>query len=98
MEHSFFIPDVEYLSDLEGFILYLVEKTTLARLCITCNRGFETAEAAHQHMADKGHTMIKYETVREAIAAECVVTCCHVLSRAVTCRHVPSCVHRAIAP
>ena len=28
--HSFFIPDVEYLQDLDGLVLYLVEKVCVS--------------------------------------------------------------------
>jgi pre-60S factor REI1 len=35
--HSFFVPYVEYLQDLEGFIQYLGYKVGLGRVCIYCN-------------------------------------------------------------
>ncbi len=111
--HSFFIPDIEYLQDVQGLVLYLVEKVRacdevlynmsqvwvclyahksqhrrvcqkaqpchavlsrdvvgrwalqvhIANMCLFCNRTFDSSEATQQHMADKGHTMIKYDTV-----------------------------------
>ncbi|CCA66358.1 hypothetical protein PIIN_00044 [Serendipita indica DSM 11827] len=36
VEHGFFIPDAEYLVDVEGFISYLGEKIAIGNVCIYC--------------------------------------------------------------
>ncbi|KAI8515485.1 hypothetical protein Bbelb_062980 [Branchiostoma belcheri] len=64
VEHSFYIPDVEYLVDLEGLIKYLGEKVGGAFFCLYCNekgRTFYSLEAAQGHMRDKGHTKMLME-------------------------------------
>ena len=61
--HSFFVPDMEYLMDLEGLIAYLQEKAAVYFECLKCNgkgRAFQSLEAVRKHMVDKGHCMIDY--------------------------------------
>uniref|UniRef100_H0XC18 Cytoplasmic 60S subunit biogenesis factor ZNF622 n=1 Tax=Otolemur garnettii TaxID=30611 RepID=H0XC18_OTOGA len=56
--HSFFIPDIEYLSDLKGLIKYLGEKVGVGKICLWCNekgKSFYSTEAVQAHMNDKSH-------------------------------------------
>ncbi|XP_035526221.1 zinc finger protein 622 [Morone saxatilis] len=56
--HGFFIPDVEFLVDLKGFVRYLGEKVGAGNVCLWCNekgRSFYSAEAVQSHMTDKSH-------------------------------------------
>ncbi|XP_016042544.1 cytoplasmic 60S subunit biogenesis factor ZNF622 [Erinaceus europaeus] len=56
--HSFFIPDIEYLSDLKGLIRYLGEKVGVGKICLWCNekgKSFYSTEAVQAHMNDKSH-------------------------------------------
>uniref|UniRef100_A0A1A8D6K8 Zinc finger protein 622 n=1 Tax=Nothobranchius kadleci TaxID=1051664 RepID=A0A1A8D6K8_NOTKA len=56
--HSFFIPDVEFLVDLKGFVRYLGEKVGAGNVCLWCNekgRSFYSTEAVQSHMIDKSH-------------------------------------------
>ncbi|XP_016150645.1 zinc finger protein 622-like [Sinocyclocheilus grahami] len=65
--HSFFLPDIEYLVDLRGFISYLGEKVGVGKVCLWCNekgKSFYTTEAVQAHMTDKSHC--KLFTDREA--------------------------------
>ncbi|KAI0001379.1 C2H2 type zinc-finger-domain-containing protein [Russula compacta] len=69
-EHSFFIPDAEYLVDLTGLIAYLGEKIAIANVCIYCNwkgREFRTLDAARKHMVDKSHCKIAYDTEKDML-------------------------------
>ncbi len=62
--HSFFIPDAEYLVDLEGLLGYLGEKVGLGLMCLWCNtrsRSFQSLSAVQRHMADKGHCKVLQE-------------------------------------
>ena len=62
--HSFFVPDLEFVVDLKGFLEYLGEKVGIGNMCLYCNqRGktFYSVEAAQAHMMDKGHTKIDYD-------------------------------------
>lgn len=61
IEHTFFIPDVEYLVNLKGLISYLNEKISLGNTCIYCEKMFHDLEGVRKHMLDKGHTKIRYE-------------------------------------
>ncbi|XP_063934179.1 cytoplasmic 60S subunit biogenesis factor ZNF622-like [Zophobas morio] len=63
-KHSFFIPDYDYIIDVEGFINYLGEKIYKNFTCLKCNekgRTFLSAEAVQKHMRDKGHNTISFE-------------------------------------
>jgi len=66
VKHSFFIPDIEYCSDVEGLLRYLGEKVSEGFMCLWCNekgRTFHTADAARQHMVDKGHCKMIHEGI-----------------------------------
>ncbi|XP_060785501.1 cytoplasmic 60S subunit biogenesis factor ZNF622 isoform X2 [Neoarius graeffei] len=57
-EHSFFIPDIEYLVDLRGLLAYLGEKVGFGKVCLWCNekgKSFYSTEAVQAHMNDKSH-------------------------------------------
>ncbi|MCO5598695.1 hypothetical protein L7F22_052793 [Adiantum nelumboides] len=63
-QHSFFIPEKEYLVDLVGLMKYLSDKICVGNICLYCNgkgRGFQTAEAVRKHMIDKAHCKIAYD-------------------------------------
>lgn len=56
-DHSFFIPDIEYLVDLKGLLIYLGEKICQGFMCLWCNdsgKNFHSIESAQAHMIDKG--------------------------------------------
>uniref|UniRef100_A0A1B0CQI9 ZN622/Rei1/Reh1 zinc finger C2H2-type domain-containing protein n=2 Tax=Lutzomyia longipalpis TaxID=7200 RepID=A0A1B0CQI9_LUTLO len=62
--HSFFIPDVEYCSDIGGLIGYLIVKVQKDFLCLWCpetSKGFGSMDAVQKHMRDKGHCMMRFE-------------------------------------
>ncbi|KAK2185871.1 hypothetical protein NP493_220g01020 [Ridgeia piscesae] len=64
LKHSFFIPDAEYLSDLEGLVIYLGQKVGEGQVCLWCNekgRSFKTVQAVQRHMIDKGHCKMLHE-------------------------------------
>ncbi|KAF9365575.1 hypothetical protein BGX34_009401 [Mortierella sp. NVP85] len=66
--HGLFLPDIEYLVDLEGLIKYLGEKISVGNICLYCNgkgRQIKSLEAVRKHMVDKGHCKIPYDTDAE---------------------------------
>ncbi|KAF9938341.1 hypothetical protein BGZ65_013034 [Modicella reniformis] len=68
--HGLFIPDIEYLVDLEGLIKYLGEKVSVGNICLYCNgkgRQIKSLEAVRKHMVDKGHCKIPYDTEAEML-------------------------------
>ncbi|CAO3613116.1 unnamed protein product [Mucor fragilis] len=61
--HGFFLPDIEYLEDPTGLIIYLAEKVEDC-ICLYCNgRGkeYKSQEAVRKHMLDKGHCKMAYD-------------------------------------
>ena len=69
--HSFFIPDLEYLTDLSGLLSFLGERIVVDNTCIFClkkSREFRSADAVRKHMIDKGHCKIAYDTESERLA------------------------------
>ena len=59
--YSFFLPDTEYLIDLEGLLGYCSEKIRLGRTCLYCQKMFTSYEGCMKHMRDKRHCKILYE-------------------------------------
>ena len=61
-EHSFFIPDMEYVSDLEGLLKFLGIKVGVYHVCLWCsNRVYRDLSSVQKHMSDKGHQKMKFE-------------------------------------
>mmetsp|Transcript_24756 Transcript_24756/g.35993 ORF Transcript_24756/g.35993 Transcript_24756/m.35993 type:complete len:474 (+) Transcript_24756:143-1564(+) len=60
-KYNFFLPDAEYLIDLEGLIGYCAEKIQLGHVCLYCQKVFRTADSCQKHMIAKRHTKIRYE-------------------------------------
>ena len=65
--HGMFIPEQEYLQDLEGLIRYLYAKIKDNNECLYCHKIKPTSTGIQTHMRDKGHCMIAFETEDEMI-------------------------------
>lgn len=65
--HGMFIPEKDYLVDLEGLIRYLHDKITQNNECLYCHAIRSTAAGIRTHMRDKGHCMIAFETEEEQL-------------------------------
>lgn len=62
--HSFFIPDLDYVTDIEAFLIYLGAKVGDGKICLLCNnhsKQFRLLSACQSHMLDKGHCTLDYE-------------------------------------
>jgi len=60
--HSFFIPDLEYCSDVPALLSFLGQKVSEPpHACINCNRRFPDLASVRRHMLDKGHTQLTAE-------------------------------------
>lgn len=62
-QHGFFIPDVEYLKDPEGFLTYLGLKVRRDFMCLYCNdrcQPFNGLEAVRKHMVAKSHCKVHF--------------------------------------
>lgn len=58
---GFFIPDVEFLVDLEGLLVYLGEKVKLGGYCLYCQKLFVPGKPCQNHMVSKSHCKLRYE-------------------------------------
>ena len=59
--YGFFLPDREYLVDLEGLLGYCHEKLRIGRTCLYCEKQFATGAATIQHAIDASHTKLRYD-------------------------------------
>jgi pre-60S factor REI1 len=60
-KYGFFLPDREFLVDLEGLLGYCHEKIQLGHVCLYCQKIFGSAQSCKQHMIQTRHTMIRYQ-------------------------------------
>ena len=65
-QHGLYTPERKYLIDKQGLLEYLGEKIGFG-FCIVCNYQGKTAEAAREHMQQKRHMRIPYETEDEKL-------------------------------
>ena len=65
--HGLFIPEQDYLVDLDGLIKYLQAKITENHECLYCHKLKGSTYGVQTHMRDKGHCMIAFETEEEMI-------------------------------
>eukprot|EP00162_Nutomonas_longa_P000055 comp10065_c0_seq1/m.11932 comp10065_c0_seq1/g.11932 ORF comp10065_c0_seq1/g.11932 comp10065_c0_seq1/m.11932 type:complete len:399 (+) comp10065_c0_seq1:27-1223(+) len=56
--HSFFIPDIEYVVNLESLYLYYGDKVAVGRTCVFCGQLFNSLTAVRDHMFHKGHSKL----------------------------------------
>lgn len=63
--HGMFIPDREYLIDVETFVGYLHTIISEFNECLYCGHVKHSAEAIRQHMLDKGHCKLKTDETTE---------------------------------
>lgn len=68
--HSFFLPDADYIVDLEGLLGYLGAKVGQGHICLWCGRKFRDTIAVQKHMVDKGHCKIRHDSTTLAEFAD----------------------------
>lgn len=60
--HSFFIPDMEHCTDLEGLLKFLGIKLGVYHVCLWCSgKCYRDLLSVKKHMTDKGHQKVKFE-------------------------------------
>lgn len=67
VNHGMFIPERDYLVNLEGLLHYLYRKITENNECLYCHVIRSNAAGIRTHMRDKGHCMIAFETEDEQV-------------------------------
>ncbi|KAK3303547.1 C2H2 type zinc-finger-domain-containing protein [Chaetomium strumarium] len=65
--HGMFIPEKQYLVDLEGLLAHLQEQVFALNECLTCGKVKANVYAVQTHMRDKGHCQIPYTTEEEQL-------------------------------
>ncbi|KAH9996441.1 C2H2 type zinc-finger-domain-containing protein [Xylariaceae sp. FL0662B] len=65
--HSMFIPEKQYLVDLDGLIGALHQRIQEFHECLYCGKVKSTAKAVQTHMIDKGHCKIPYSSEEEQV-------------------------------
>ena len=65
--HGMFIPEQNYLVDLEGLVAWLHGKIFKGHECLYCHKLKGSAEGIQTHMRDKGHCMIAFESEGDMI-------------------------------
>lgn len=65
--HSMFIPERQYLIDLEGLIGALQQRIHEFHECLYCGKVKNTSLAVQTHMRDKGHCKIPYSSEGEQV-------------------------------
>lgn len=66
-EFGMFIPEREYLIDLDGLMKYLGEKVGLGNMCLYCGFEARSLEAIRAHMSAKRHIKIPYEKLDDKL-------------------------------
>ena len=59
--HSFFIPDAEYLIDMESLLSYLFAVVSVFHQCLFCGSSKTTKFGVQDHMRGKGHCKVDFE-------------------------------------
>lgn len=59
--HGFFIPEEQYLIDLEGMMEYLGFKVGAGATCVWCQKQFSSLHGARLHMLSKDHCRIYFD-------------------------------------
>ena len=65
--HGLFIPEQDYLIDLEGLITWLGSRIFDVHECLYCHKLKGSSEGIQTHMRDKGHCMIAFESEEDMI-------------------------------
>ncbi|PWY78354.1 C2H2 finger domain protein [Aspergillus heteromorphus CBS 117.55] len=65
--HGMFIPEKNYLVNIEGLLFYLYRKINENSECLYCHSIRNTPESIRTHMRDKGHCMIAFESEAEQV-------------------------------
>ncbi len=65
--HGLFVPEQDYVIDLEGLLRYLQAKIHHNHECLLCHKLKGTTSGVQTHMRDKGHCRIGFETEEEMV-------------------------------
>lgn len=66
-KYGLFIPEKNYLTDLNGLMTYLGEKVGLGNMCLYCGFEGRSLESIRAHMLAKSHVKIPYESIEDKL-------------------------------
>ncbi|KAL9053576.1 MAG: hypothetical protein Q9162_004673 [Coniocarpon cinnabarinum] len=66
-KHGLFIPEQDYLVDLEGLIHWLHDRVAVLHECLYCGIVRHSTTGIQTHMRDKGHCMIAFESEEQML-------------------------------
>lgn len=66
--HGLYIPERSYLVDVDGLLRYLSDMVVVRLECIKCGFVGKTLQSIRQHVAEKGHCVVPYETSEDRSA------------------------------
>lgn len=67
LKHGLYIPESKFLINREGLLQYLAEKIGLGNICLCCSYQGKSLEAVREHMINKRHMRIPYESENEKL-------------------------------
>lgn len=65
--YGLFIPEKDYLVDLNGLMTYFGEKVGLGNMCLYCAFEGRSLESIRAHMISKSHVKIPYESIEDKL-------------------------------
>ncbi|KAK9430440.1 C2H2 type zinc-finger-domain-containing protein [Lipomyces doorenjongii] len=66
-DHGLFVPEKDYIVDLQGLITYLSEKVSIGNACLYCSFIGRSLNSIRDHMVAKQHCKIPYDTEDEQL-------------------------------
>ena len=67
LKHGLFVPEQDYLVDLEGLIKWLHDRVSFLHECLYCGMVRHTTSGIQTHMRDKGHCMIAFDSEEQMV-------------------------------
>ncbi len=62
---NFVVPDLQYVSDIDGLVKYCSAKVRLGRICLYCNKQFKSKASAQQHCKDMLHCRLNVGNIND---------------------------------
>ena len=62
---NFVVPDLQYVSDIDGLVKYCSAKVRLGRICLYCNKQFRSCAAVQQHSRDMFHCRLNVGNIND---------------------------------
>ena len=67
LKHGLFIPEQDFLVDVEGLVRWLHDRVSFLHECLYCGILRHTTSGIQTHMRDKGHCMIAFDSEEQMV-------------------------------